>query len=112
MLCTDFLKRATKRQFSTEPFVDYHAQSILIAGWQWAALNLFGCHIARGSSNLIGTRLTRRLSNKRNAKVTQQHLVTSPHQHIFRLDIAVDNLCLMSIVESVSYLPHVRENGR
>ncbi len=51
------------------------------------------------------------MSNDGNPKVTEQDFAASSDQHIFWLDIPVNDFLFMSILESVCDLFHIGDNG-
>jgi len=50
------------------------------------------------------------MSNVGNAKVTEHDLVIAPKQHIFWLDILVDESPVMNILQGRSYLLDIGED--
>ena len=50
-------------------------------------------------------------SEQRDAEIAEQHLPACSHQHILRLDIAVDHLVVMGVLQGGSDLLHVGHRG-
>src|SRR6266536_5026252 len=98
MLAQDLKQRATKGRFTAEPFVDQHAQGILIAGSTRFALNLFWSHVYEGACLTLRRERVQTLLDDCDAKITEHDFIVSGEQHILRFDIAVDHALLMGIV--------------
>jgi hypothetical protein len=52
------------------------------------------------------------MSDGGNAKVREQYLLSSTHEHVLRLDITVDEFLLVRVLQGVSYLLDRRDNHR
>ena len=50
------------------------------------------------------------MSDGGNAKIREQHFLTTTHKHIFRLDITVDEFLLVSVLQGVGYLLDHRDD--
>src|SRR5947209_3716486 len=88
-------KRATKRTISTEPFIHDNSQRILVACRTRLPLNLFWGHVRYSTDHFLLALRSGTLGNESNAKVTQQHFVASPQEHIFWLYVTMDQLFIM-----------------
>src|SRR5437764_1194610 len=97
MLRDQLARRPLKRALATQPFVDDYPQCILVACWTWVSLDLLGSHVRQGARCPLGTNIERgrAMGDGGNAKVREQHLLSSSQQHIFWLDIAVNELLLV-----------------
>src|SRR2546421_2551817 len=98
VLVGDAGSRPHKGELAAKPLVDHHGERILITGGGRLALDLLGSHIgqrAELSSDLH--RLCTR-SEQGQAKITEQYLVLGPQQHVFRLEITVDEVLIMSML--------------
>src|SRR6266853_1873165 len=108
LLCGDLIKRAPKRRLTAEPFVNDHAESILVTGWAWLALNLFRSQVEYGSRHrfrhLLCASDERLRCEHGQAEVTEQHLITGTQQHILWLDITVDQVLVMGKLQGGSHL--------
>src|SRR5712692_10436324 len=61
----------------------------------------------------MGHLTARALIDNVDTKIAQQYFVAPPNQHIFRLDIPVNDFFMMGILQSIGYLLQIREdNGR
>src|SRR3989440_9838307 len=98
MLTGDLGKGAVKGTIPTEPFIDHHAQSILITGRTRFALKLLRSHVARGSCHILHALGARRLGEQGNTKVTEQDLLASANQQVLRFDIAMDEVLIVRIL--------------
>src|SRR5579859_4151351 len=87
-----------ERWLSAEPFIDHHSKSILIRGWTWMRLDLFGCHVGDRAYRILGMIVARTLRHDSDAKVREQDLSLLTQQHVFRLDITVDQFAFMGIL--------------
>ena len=114
MLDQHLAQRALKGALAAEPFIDYSPKGILIAGGTWVPLDLLRGHIGDGTPGLLLTHVERAgaVGDRGQAKVTQQHLFAPSQQHILRLDIAVDDLVLVRILQSVGHLLDVGDERR
>ena len=48
---------------------------------------------------------------QRQAKITEQNFITSIQKHIFRLEITMDQMLIVRVVESRSYLLDIWNNS-
>src|SRR5579863_1439275 len=90
--------RTLKREATTEPFVDDDAEGILVAGRSWVSLNLFRGHVGYRAGDLLCTLETRALHNDSYTEITQQNFVVTPNQHVFGLDVTVDEFFVVGIL--------------
>ncbi len=95
---------ALKWSIATEPLVDHDAQRVLVAGRSWMRLNLFGSHIGDGAGHILRALVGTALGSQRDTEITQQNLVVAPDQHIFRFDVAVDEVLGMRVVQRLGDL--------
>jgi hypothetical protein len=101
-----------KGSVSGQPFVNDHPECILIAGQARFALQLLRSQVGQRPGHLLGALKRRALGDEHKAKITQEHFVLAPQQHILWFHISMDELAIMSILQSGSDLFGVRENGR
>ncbi len=74
-MLTVHLKEGTaKRRLPTEPFVDHHRQSVLIAGYTRLAADLLGGHVERGAGGIPRRKRVQAPLHHGQAKVTEHHL--------------------------------------
>src|SRR6266699_1083317 len=99
MLHRNLCKGAMKGTLATEPFVDDNAQRVLITCRARMRFNLLGSHVSNGSSHIVWLLVARALCYQGNAKVTEHHLIVWPEQHVFWLDVSMNNLALMSVLK-------------
>src|SRR5258708_28201407 len=103
-------KRSVKGTCPTQPFIHHYGQRVLLAGWNGLLLNLLRSDVSNWPCQVLHTlraMIMRTLRHQGNAKVTQQHLVATAQQHIFRLHIPVNHLLLMSVLERGCYLVYI-----
>src|SRR3984893_14176231 len=102
MLRSDLKGGATKRRRTAKPFIDNDPQRVLITCRSGTALQLFWRKVERGSRHLLGyfmgTVRMGMLSKQRQTKVTEQDIILSTDEHIFRFDITMDETLVMCIV--------------
>src|SRR6266700_4530526 len=106
----NFRQRAVKRALSAQPFVGHDAQRILIAGWYGMRLKLFRRHVGNGSGGILGLPGACDRVHNGDAEVAQQDFVVAAQEHIFRFDVTVNQVLLMSKLQGVGYLAHVGEH--
>lgn len=95
---------ALERRDPAEPLVDSHSQRVLIAGWRWHTVELLRCHVGGRAGGTLGLMdghavYTVILNRCGEAKVTQHQYKSFAKQHVLRLDIAVDDHPIMSILK-------------
>src|SRR5258708_6323185 len=99
MLHSNLCKGAIKGTLATEPFIDDNAQRVLITCWAGMRFDLLGSHVGNGSSHIVWLLEARALGYQGNAKVAEHHLVVWPEQHVFWLDVSMNNPVLMSVLQ-------------
>src|SRR6266568_2629401 len=102
---------SSKRQFAREPLVDGNAERILITGRTGLGQELFRSHIGFTPSHILFYPGNRTMCHNSNAKVAEQNLVIITHQEIGRFDISVDDFVIVGILQSLSDLFHIGNNG-
>src|ERR1700693_5402674 len=75
---------------STEPLIDNNCQGILVAFRARFAANLLRSHIMDGAGGINGGHRGRTMRKSHNAEIAQEERAIGIEQHIFRLDIAVN----------------------
>ncbi len=89
VLTKDGRTGAAKGWLPRDPFIDHHAQGILITGGTGFALDLFGSYVERGpGGTLSGEGVERRLHHG-NAKVREEHFVLRGEEDILWFDVTV-----------------------
>src|SRR5438094_508849 len=101
-----------KRAFTGEPLINHDCEGILIAAPTRLALNLFWSHISCCANHLLGALIARTLGNQSNAKITEQDLLVLTQQHVLRLNVAMNQLPLMCILQSLADLLDIGDDGR
>src|SRR5437899_11127349 len=110
MLHGNLGKGAMEGTLATEPFIDDNAQRVLITCRAGVRFDLLGGHVSNSSSQITWLLVTRALGHQGNAKVTEHHLIVWPEQHVFWLDISMNNLVLMSVLHSLGDLLDVEDD--
>ena len=104
MLHGDFGEGAAKRAISTEPFVDHDAKGIVVAGRTGMGLDLFGSHGGNGARHVFGILVARTLCDQGNAEVTEQEVAVATDEHVFGLDIPVDQRVIVCVLKGLPNL--------
>src|SRR5579872_4861391 len=112
MLGKDFGVRAFEWTSTAEPFVDDNPEGILIAGKTCLSLNLFWSHVGNRAKWNLRAHGRGAMGSSNDAKITEQDIVALSDKHIFRLDIAVNELVIVGILQSLSNLMNVGDYGR
>src|SRR5258706_9190157 len=112
MFAQDLSRRSLKGTSSTKPFVDNDPQRILIAGYCRMFSYLLWSHIRHSTDQVFGLLRASAMSDDSNTKVAQQDFVTSPYQHVCWLDVAMNELLIMSILQGISNLFDIGNNSR
>jgi len=112
MLGNDLCQRAVKGTIPTEPLVDNNTKCILITGQPRFPLNLFWSHVGHRPCHLLNALVARALRHDSDAEVTQQDLFMLTHQHVLRLDIAVDESLVVGILQGICHLLDVGDDRR
>src|SRR5437588_12782569 len=84
VLAGDFGKGSMEWPIAAKPFIDNDAQGVLIAGRLRPTLKLFRSHVRGGADDFLGRLLPGSLSDKGDAKITQEQLISGAKSHIFR----------------------------
>src|SRR5579872_4216698 len=93
-----FGERACEGNAAAEPFVDDNSQGVLIAGGSRVSLNLFGGHVGDCAYNLLRTLEARTLHDDGYAEIAQENFVAPPDEHVFGLDVAVDEFFVVGVL--------------
>jgi hypothetical protein len=104
VLATDFGERAREGGMTTEPFVHHNGQGILIGGRDRFPHELFRGHIGDGASNFLRALVARTVCDNGDAKVAEQNVLVGRNEHIFGLNITMDNFVVMGILKCRSNL--------
>jgi hypothetical protein len=112
VLGEDFGVGAFKGTLTTEPFVDDDAESILVAGGTCVSLNLFWGHVGNCANGNLHAHGRGAVGSRSNAKIAEQDVIALANEHVFGLDIAVNELLIMGIPQSVSDLLHIGNYGQ
>src|SRR6266567_3459020 len=99
-----------KRAVSAEPLIDDDAQCILIAGWTGLTVDLLRRHVGYRASHILRALVARTLGDERDTEVAEQDLAASSHEHVLRFDIAVNELLIVGILQSLSNLLDVGDD--
>src|SRR5437879_4030067 len=84
---------------ASKPLIDDNSQRILVTGWTRFSPALLRGHVCWCACCLrLQAHQGTLLQHLSNTKVAQQDGAVSSQEHIFRLDIAVDNTAVMSIL--------------
>src|SRR4249920_2539939 len=110
LLGGNLCKGAMKGTLATEPFIDDNAQRVLITCRAGMRFDLLGSHVGNGSGYIVWLLEARALGYQGNAKVAEHHLVVRPEQHVFWLDISMNNLAIMSVLKGFSDLLDVGDD--
>src|SRR5579885_1339156 len=105
-----FSERAGEREPSGQPCIHCYGQLVLVAARARVILNLFGGHVGNRADGELRALRTRAMGNGGDAEIAEQYVVARPDQHIVRLDIAVNNLAVMGVLESLRYLLDVGDS--
>src|SRR5579875_1003680 len=111
MLSRYFLVSAVERPVAGEPFVHDDPQGVLVASSAGLALQLLWRHIGCCARFQLNIWAVGALSYYRQAKIAQQDIVIDPHEQVFGLDIAVNEISLMRIVQRGAHLSHIGEDS-
>src|SRR6266516_4412386 len=98
MLACYLSKRSMKRTVSCEPFINNDTQRVLITGRNGLAMKLLRSHVGNCTNHLLRILVARTLRDKGYAEITEQHFIVLTYQHIFRLDIAMNELFIMCVL--------------
>src|SRR5262249_22335050 len=98
MLGTHLDKGPIEGTSPTQPLIGDDPQSILITGGAGFALNLFRGHVSYSAGKHLRALIARTLRNQGQAKITEQDLVVTSHQQVLRLDVAMNEFLIMSIL--------------
>ena len=70
----------------------------------WMCLYLFGSHVRDGTRDIFSTLVGTTLRGEGDAKIAQQDLVVAPQQHIFGLDVSMNQSLRMRVVQGIRHL--------
>ncbi len=83
----------------------------MITGQPWFALNLFWRHVGHRPCHLLDALVARALRHGGDTEITQEEFFALTHQHVLRLDIAVDEPLVVGILQGTCHLLDVGEDG-
>src|SRR5437764_14852463 len=98
MLAVEFGKGTVEGVITTEPLVNDYSKRILITRGTGFPSELLRRHVARGSRDFLYTLGHGAVNNCSNAKVAEHHFIFATQQHIFWLDVLVDESSIMDIL--------------
>ena len=111
----NFHVHTLKRKSTGEPLVDDDSQSILVAGRNSLASYLFRSHIGDGARRVRRSQVCQldahTLGHDGDAKIAEQDLLLAAQQEVFRLDITMDELLVVSILQGGGNLLHIRNEN-
>ncbi|GAC1376789.1 MAG: hypothetical protein NVSMB44_45750 [Ktedonobacteraceae bacterium] len=99
MLEHDIQCSPLKEALAREPFVGDDGQGILVAGWLRLALALFGGHIQGRADLGLHAEHGTLLHDLGDAEIAEQHGAVAMPQHVFGLDIAMNDASIMRILQ-------------
>src|SRR2546426_11415956 len=85
---------------ATEPLVGNNGQGVLVTGKDGFPSNLFRSDIGDGSGHGLGTEKFGGRSQQGQPKVTEDQFLRRTQQHVFWLDVPVNDVLVMRILES------------
>lgn len=86
---------------ATEPFVDGDAKCVLVAGLLRFPSELFRGHVEGSAADTIGGLEggATGFGEDGDAEVAEQEFAVPPNEHIFGLDVAVDNALVVRVLQ-------------
>src|SRR5260221_7108790 len=110
MLLDDLPLFSFERPLPTKPFIGDHRKCILVTGERGLSSQLFWCRIRYRARHFLCAQQFRRWSQQCETKITKQNLLLGAKQNIFRLDITMNNVVVMSVLEGLCYLLNICYN--
>src|SRR5437764_4711425 len=113
MIKNNLLRITFEGMNSRQPLIDDDAEGILIRSPTSGALESFRSNIGKGTSYnsiLCLSKVSRIVTGNRNPKITHHYIIGSHHQHILWLHVSMDSSLGVGILQTFSYLIHVRYN--